>query len=306
MLFARGTWSRAMIGFRPTARRRRSAGGPLLPRDRGRRGRSSARRLVTVDLCSGAARRRSGPSSTSTSWRRPATGSPSLGRRELGLDVAPPGAAAAPRRGASSCTGGGGCRRRAASRPARRRAPPQDHRRVADVVAEREVVRDEEDPEAARLQVAEQVQDVDPRRGIEHADDLVGDEQPDVEQERAGDQQALELAAAQLVRVLAEDVAGVEAHGVQRPSSFACHSESLSPEKYSGAEHREDAIRLEDRVVRAERVLEDALDVGVVLLERPPWSVAMSTPSNVMVPRVPGGAGGSSSRSSTSRCRSRR
>ena len=63
--------------------------------------------------------------------------------------------------------------------------------------------------EAARLQVAEQVEHVDARRGVEHADDLVGDEQPDVEQQRARDQHALELAAAELVRVLAEHVARV-------------------------------------------------------------------------------------------------
>ena len=81
-------------------------------------------------------------------------------------------------------------------------AAAQDHGPVAEVVAEREVVRDEEDPEAARLQVAEQVQDVDPGGRVEHADDLVRDEQLDVEQERPRDEEALELAAAELVRVL--------------------------------------------------------------------------------------------------------
>ena len=96
------------------------------------------------------------------------------------------------------------------------RAAAEDHRLVADVVAEREVVRDEQDAEPARLQVAEQVEHVDARRGVEHADDLVGDEQLDVEEQRARDEHALELAAAQLVRVLAEDVRRVEAHGLQR------------------------------------------------------------------------------------------
>ena len=95
--------------------------------------------------------------------------------------------------------------------------PAEDHRSVADVVAEREIVGDEEDPEAALLQLAEQIEDVDARRGVEHADDLVGDEQPDVEQERARDEQSLELASAQLMGVLAEDVSGVEAHRIQRP-----------------------------------------------------------------------------------------
>ena len=42
-------------------------------------------------------------------------------------------------------------------------AVAQDHGLVADVVAERQVVRDEEDPEPARLQVAEQVQHLDAR-----------------------------------------------------------------------------------------------------------------------------------------------
>ena len=92
----------------------------------------------------------------------------------------------------------------------------QDHRPVADVVAEREVVGDEEDPEPAGLQVSQQVQHVDPGRGVEHADDLVRDEQPDVEQERPRDEHALQLAAAQLVGVLAEHVARVEADGLER------------------------------------------------------------------------------------------
>ena len=62
--------------------------------------------------------------------------------------------------------------------------------------------------EPAGFEVAEQVEDVDARRGVEHADDLVRHEQLDVEQERPRDQQALELAAAELMRVLAEHVAG--------------------------------------------------------------------------------------------------
>ena len=65
-------------------------------------------------------------------------------------------------------------------------------------------------PTPSPLQVAEQVEHVDPRRRVEHADDLVGDEELDVEEQRAGDHQPLELPAAQLVRVLAEDVGRLE------------------------------------------------------------------------------------------------
>ena len=91
-----------------------------------------------------------------------------------------------------------------------------DQRRVGDVVAEREVVRDEEDPDALLLQVSEQVEDVDPGRRVEHADDLVGDEELEVEQQRAGDHQALQLSAAELVRVLAEHVRRLERDRLER------------------------------------------------------------------------------------------
>ena len=85
-------------------------------------------------------------------------------------------------------------------------------------------MRDEEDPEPARLQVAEQVQDVDARRGVEHADDLVRDQEPDVEQERPRDEEALELAAAQLVRVLVQAVAALRLTASSAASTFASHS----------------------------------------------------------------------------------
>ena len=75
---------------------------------------------------------------------------------------------------------------------------------------------DEQDPEAARLEVAEQVEHVDPRGRVQHADDLVRDEEPDIEEQRPGDQQALELAPAELVRVLVQHLAGIQAHGLER------------------------------------------------------------------------------------------
>ena len=82
----------------------------------------------------------------------------------------------------------------------------QYHRLVAYVVAEGQVMGNEQDPEALALQVDEQVEDVDARRGIEHAYDLVRDEELDLEQQSASDQQALLLAARELVGELVEDV----------------------------------------------------------------------------------------------------
>ncbi len=86
----------------------------------------------------------------------------------------------------------------------------EDQGPIGDVVAEREVVGDEEDPEASRPQVGQQVEDVDARRRVEHADDLVGDEEADVEQERPRDQQPLELSAGELVRIAVEHLPGAQ------------------------------------------------------------------------------------------------
>jgi hypothetical protein len=148
-------------------------------------------------------------------------------------------------------------------------AVSEDHRPVADVVPEREVVRDEENAEPARLQVAEQVEHVDPGGGVEHADDLVGDEELEVEEERARDQQPLELSPAELMRVLAENVCRAEADGVERPVELLSPLRSAQLREVLAADHREDAVDLEDRVVRAERILEDALNMGVVVPELP-------------------------------------
>src|SRR6185312_5052190 len=148
---------------------------------------------------------------------------------------------------------------------------------VADVVPERQVVRDEEDPEAAPLEVAEQVEDVDAGRGVEHADDLVRDKQLDLEEQRPRDHQPLELPAAQLVRVLAEYVGRLERHRLERAAQRALPLLVGESREVVGAEHPEDAVDLEHRVVRAERVLEDALDARVVAAE-----VATAVAGNVL------------------------
>ena len=140
----------------------------------------------------------------------------------------------------------------------------QDDDAVRDVVAEREVVRDEQDAEPALLEVAEDVEDVDPGRRVEHADDLVGDEELDVEDQRARDEQPLELASAELMRVLAEDVRRLEPDVLEAPLSPRAPLGAGQFRKVGVANHLEHAVDLEDRVVRAERILEDTLDTAVV------------------------------------------
>ena len=59
---------------------------------------------------------------------------------------------------------------------------------------------------ALLLELQHQVQDPDPDRDVEHADRLVGEDDLRLDGERAGDRDALPLAARELVRVLGGDV----------------------------------------------------------------------------------------------------
>ena len=87
---------------------------------------------------------------------------------------------------------------------------------VRDVPDDVEVVRDEHvgEPEVA-LEVLEQVQDLGLHRDVERRDGLVADDQLRVHGERAGDADALALAARELVRE-AVVVLGVQADDVEQ------------------------------------------------------------------------------------------
>lgn len=125
---------------------------------------------------------------------------------------------------------------------------------------------DVEDTEAAFLQAGEEVEDIDTGGGVEHAGDLVGDQETQIEQERAGDEQALQLAAAELVRVAAEHLPGVQAY-VPYGLLHAVRPLLVRDTRVVGAaDQGEDPVRLEDGVVAAEGVLEDALDAAVEVL----------------------------------------
>ncbi len=84
--------------------------------------------------------------------------------------------------------------------------PADVHHRdaVADVLDHRQVVRDEEvgEPQLV-LQLEQQVEDLRLHRDVERRHRLVGDDQPRIERQRAGDADALPLAAGERVRVAA-------------------------------------------------------------------------------------------------------
>ena len=80
-----------------------------------------------------------------------------------------------------------------------------DRDAVADVLDDRDVVGDEQIGEAElALQVAQQVDDLRLHRDVERRDRLVADDQARVERQRAGDADALALAAGEFVRVAVE------------------------------------------------------------------------------------------------------
>ncbi len=73
---------------------------------------------------------------------------------------------------------------------------------MRDVPHDAEIVRDEEIGEAQlRLQVGEEVEDLRLDRDVERRDRLVGDDELRREHERAGDRDALALAAGEHVRI---------------------------------------------------------------------------------------------------------
>jgi hypothetical protein len=88
----------------------------------------------------------------------------------------------------------------------------------SDVLDHREVVADEEVGEArAALQVLHQVQDLRLHRDVEGRGRLVADQELGIAGQRAGDRDALALAAGELVRVLLA-VGGIEADLGQQPA----------------------------------------------------------------------------------------
>ena len=135
-----------------------------------------------------------------------------------------------------------------------------------DAVAHRlhhgEVVGDEQQGEAvAPLHVLEEVQDLGADRDVERRHRLVADHQLGLEDQRAGDADALALAAGEFVRQAAGDQVGVEADGRQHLAHAAIALGLVG--------HTDDDQRLGDDVAdaapgieRGDRVLEDQLQAA--------------------------------------------
>ena len=85
-------------------------------------------------------------------------------------------------------------------------------------------------PTPRAFQVSEQIEHVDPGGRVEQVDDLVGDQELELEQQRAGDHQALQLASTQLVRESAQHVRRARGEtALSEERSCAFQSRALNP-----------------------------------------------------------------------------
>ena len=138
---------------------------------------------------------------------------------------------------------------------------PQIHDRdaIADVTHGAQVVRDHEQRQIeAPPEDGEQVQNLCPNGGIDRRDRLVADQEPGPQQQRPGDDDALQLAAGALVRVMPRD-RGVEADIGQgladARQALPGRSDAVLAER-----HRQRPLDSHPGIERAGRVLEHHLD----------------------------------------------
>ena len=138
----------------------------------------------------------------------------------------------------------------------------RDHA-APDAANQLAIVRRDEHGRAARVHLAQQVHDVERQIGIEVARRLVGENQHRVVHERAGDGDALLLAARQLLRI--------RVHAVLQPDPLQ-HLKRLALLRRDGrAEHaRHDRDVLEHGLSRDQlEILEDEPDAAAVRLHLP-------------------------------------
>ena len=137
----------------------------------------------------------------------------------------------------------------------------------ADVPHQPQVVGDEQvGQREARLQVDEQVDDLRLDRHVERRHRLVGDDQRRVERERAGQADALPLAAAELVRVAPPQL-GIEAD-VREQLGDPRRALGLRADAVDDQRLLDDRLDAHPRVERRVRILEDHLHVPPRLAQR--------------------------------------
>ncbi len=113
------------------------------------------------------------------------------------------------------------------------------------------------------LQIAQQIEHLRLNRDIQRRDRLVGDDESRVERERAGDADALSLAAAKLVWIAVQDIR-IHADDLEQVAHTVVHLFGCA-ELEVLQRLRDDAPDRVTRVQRAKGVLEDHLHIGATL-----------------------------------------
>ena len=141
-----------------------------------------------------------------------------------------------------------------------------DRDAVGDVLDDAQVVRDEDDTEVQlALQLLQQVEDLGLDRDVQRRDRLVGDDQHRVGHQRAGDADALALAAGEGVRV-AREMGGVEADQLGDLGDALLDVDR--PDPLGAKRLADDVADRHPRRERGERVLEDHVHVAAQATER--------------------------------------
>ena len=139
----------------------------------------------------------------------------------------------------------------------------EHHHRVGDLVGGGEVVGDVDQRDAGLvLQPQQQLQDGGAQRGVDHRDRFVGQDDLRIEQQRAGDHDALALPAGKLVRVAAKGFSRAQADPFecrfdQRPGVIAVVGDAEA-----GQRREQRMIDGVERVEHVERVLKHRLHLA--------------------------------------------
>ncbi len=99
-----------------------------------------------------------------------------------------------------------------------------------------------------------------PERRVDHRHRFVGNNQPRLQQQRAGHRQTLTLTTAQLMRVASQRLFWTQTDRDQRFLDLASGLRFRSGESKLGNRHRQQVIDLIERIEHLEWILKDGLD----------------------------------------------
>jgi len=126
-------------------------------------------------------------------------------------------------------------------------------------------VGDEKDCHALLVcELAEKIENIRPRGGVEHADNLIRDQKLYIHEQGARDEQALELPAGELVRVLPQDFPRVQVHHADHLLYPALELRPIMIKQKILVYHPERAVDFIERIEGRKGILKDTLNLAVI------------------------------------------